>query len=474
MKKIFTILCLFSMVVLFSSCDKENVSPFVFVDYKDGVELYKYVSEDINIESINIPDEYNGKKVIRIEDDAFDDLYSIKEIKLPKYLEEIGEDVFTCQNELHFKNVPDTIKIAGNSNLASKEVSRYNLLKNNSEFKVTDDAVFSKDGTTLIAYNSDNDKTEYTISTKIKTISENAFFDADNLEKVVISEGVETIENNAFANCTKLKEISFPNSLKHMEADSVTDTKWYQEQKGEVIINGKFLIKETENVGQQYKIPEGVTHLLCDFYENVDEELYEDEQMVEVLTLPKTLEYISPDVDLSYISIFYVEDGNENFIIDNGTFIYNNDKTKIIRYANGTGTNLVLNDNIKIIGEGAFSDRNTQNIVLPESLEVIERYAFSTQNLKEINIPNTIKTIEEGAFAGCYKMNECNIPNSVERIERYAFSSIDKLKITIPSSVKYIHPQAFDDVNDLKIIGEKGSFAEEYAEIFDVDFEEMD
>lgn len=478
MKKLLIILCLFSITALMSSCDKEKVSPFVFVDYKDGVELYKYVSDDEYIESIDIPDEYNGKKVIRIEDAVFDDVYSIEKIKLPEYLEEIGEDVFTCQRELHLKNVPNTIKIVGNSYLASKEVSRYNLLKNNPEFKVTDDAVFSKDGATLISYNVSNDKTEYIIPNGVTTISENAFLDAKNLEKVIIPEGVKILEKNAFSDCAKLSEISFPKSLKHMESNSVSETKWYSNQKGEVIINGKFLIKEADYVGQKYKIPEGVTHLLCgfdDYYQ--DEESIENDETLpytEVLTLPKSLEYISPDIDLSNVSLYYIEDGNENFVIDKASFIYNKDKTKLIRYANGAEINLVLDNNIKVIGDGAFSDWDIESIVLPKSLEVIERYAFSIDNLKTINIPNTIKTIEEGAFAGCYEMKECKIPDSVERIERYAYRNIKDLEITIPDSVKYIHPQAFDNSEEVKIIGEKGSFAEKYAEIFDYDFEEMD
>lgn len=478
MKKILIILCLFSITALISSCDKEKVSPFVFVDYKDGVELYKYVSDEAYIENIDIPDEYNGKKVIRIEDAAFDDLYSIEEIKLPEYLEEIGEDVFTCQKELHLKNVPNTIKIVGNSYLASKEVSRYNLLKNNSEFKVTDDAIFSKDGATLISYNISNDKTEYIIPNGVKTIAQYAFLDAKKLEKVTISEGVETLENNAFPDCTKINDISFPKSLKHMEAYSVNDTKWYRNQKDEVIINGKFLIKESDYVGQKYKIPEGVTHLLCGFddYDQDDEETESDETLpcTSVLTLPKSLEYISPDIDLSNVSLYYIEEGNENFVIDDASYIYNKDKTKLIRYANGAQTKLALDDNIKVIGKGAISDCDIEEIVLPESLEVIERNAISTLSLRKINLPNNIKNINEGLFNSCFDLKEFKVPNTIERIEKDAFGNIKDLEITIPDSVKYIHPGAFDNSEGLKIIGEKGSFAEMYAEIFDYDFEEMD
>ena len=473
MKKIFLIvLTLVSVCVLSNCTNNKNISPFVYVDYKNGVELYRYISNEKYVESIDIPDEYNGKKVIRIEDAAFNDVYSIEKLKLPECLEEIGDDVFTGQNKIHLKNIPNTIKIVGQSNLASKEVSRYNLLKNNPEFKVTSEAVFSNDGTILISYDSSRENEDYIIPNGVKTIAENAFFNAENLKKVVIPEGVENLEHNAFFNCKKLIDISFPKSLRHMEADSVSETKWYKKQKGEVIINGKFLVKETENVGQQYKIPEGITHLLCDFYDYDEDE--ENVPYLSVLTLPKSLEYISPDIDLTNVSIFYIEDGNDNFVIDVGAFLYNEDKTKLVKYSKGNVKKLVLKDNIKTIGENAFNFSNISNLTLPDSLERIEKYAFTSSNLNKINIPKKIKTIEEGTFAECYEMRECKIPTSVERIERYAFSDIDDLEIVIPDSVKYIHPQAFDDCKNLKIVGKKNSFAEKYAEIFDIDFKEID
>ncbi len=473
MKKFILIISTLVIVFVLSNCaNNKNISPFVYVDYKNGVELYRCILDEKYIESIDIPDEYNGKKVIRIEDAAFNDVYSIGEIKLPECLEEIGDDVFTGQSEIHIKNVSNTIKIVGLSNLASKEVSRYNLLKNNPDFKVTDNAVFSSDGEILISYDSSRESEDYIIPNGVKTIAENAFFNAENLKKVVIPESVETLEHNAFLGCKNLTNISFPKSLKHMEADSVSETKWYKKQKGEVIINGKFLIKETENVGQQYKIPDGITHLLCDFYDYDEDD--ENVPCLSVLTLPKSLEYISPDIDLTNVSIYNIEDGNDNFVIDNGTILYNKGKTKLIKYSKSNVHKLVLKDNIKIIGENAFNFSTVSNLTLPDSLEKIEKYAFISSNLKKINIPKNIKTIEEGTFAECYEMKECKIPNSVERIERYAFSDIDDLEITIPDSVKYIHPQAFDNSEDLKIVGKKNSFAEKYAEIFNIDFKEID
>lgn len=471
MKKFILIISTLVIVFVLSNCtNNKNISPFVYVDYKDGVELYRYITDEKYIESIDIPDKYNGKKVIRIEDAAFNDVYSIEELRLPECLEEIGDDVFTGQNEIHIKNIPNTIKIVGLSNLASKEVSRYNLLKNNPDFKVTGDAVFSSDGKILISYDPSRKREDYIIPNGVKTIAENAFFNAENLIKVVIPEGVEILEHNAFLGCKKLTNISFPTSLKHMEADSVSETKWYKKQKGEVIINGKFLIKETENVGQQYKIPDGITHLLCDFY---DYDEVEDVPYLSVLTLPKSLEYISPDIDLTNVSIYHIENGNDNFVIDNGTILYNNDKIRLLKYNKSNVHKLVLKDNIKIIGENAFNFSTVSNLTLPDSLEKIEKYAFISSNLKKINIPKNIKTIEEGTFAECYDMKECKIPNSVERIERYAFSDIDDLEITIPDSVKYIHPQAFDNSENLIIVGKKNSFAEKYAEIFDIDFKEI-
>lgn len=470
MKKITLILCTLMVVMLFASCDKKiDIPTFLFVDYKDGVELYKYNSDDREQTKIEIPSEYDGKPVIKIEDGAF--LYTdwLEEITISENIEEIGDYSFGLDKNTKVINESNKIKSAGLNAPAFEDTCRYNLLKNNPEFKVTDDAVLSKDGTILISYNISNHKTEYTVPKGVKTIAKYAFLNAKYLEKVVISEGVETLENEVFFNCAKTIDISFPKSLKHMEADSVHDTGWYKNQKGEVVINGKFLIKETKPLEKRYKIPNGVTHLLCNFEENLGVS-----HIPEVLTLPKSLEYISPDIDLSNVSLYYIEEGNENFVIDDASYIYNKDKTKLIRYANGAQTKLVLDDNIKVIGKGAISDCDIEEIVLPESLEVIEKNAISTFGLRKINLPNKIKNIEEGLFNNCFDLKEFKVPNTIERIEKDAFVSIKDLEITIPDSVKYIHPQAFYNSEGLRIIGKKGSFAEMYAEMFDYDFDEMD
>lgn len=471
MKKTILIISVLIMAVISTACDKKTDIPtFLFLDYKDGVELYRYNSDDKKQTKVEIPSEYEGKPVIKIEDDAF--LYTdwLEEITISENIEEIGDYSFGLNKNTKVINESNKIKSAGINTPAIEGVSRYDLLKNNPEFKVTDDAVFSKDGTVLISYNVSNNKTEYVVPKGVKTIAKYAFSSAKHLEKVMISEGVETLENKVFYNCAKTTDISFPKSLKHMEFDSVHDTGWYKNQKGEVIINGKFLIKETKSLKQQYKIPEGVTHLLCNFEENLGAS-----HIPEVLTLPRSLEYISPDIeDLSDISLYYIENGNENFVINYASLIYNKDKTRLLRYANGAEKNLVLDDNIKAIGERAFVFSEVEKITLPESLESIEKYAFSRSNLRTVSIPSKINVIKDGTFYGCHYLKEFKVTDTIERIEKDAFGNINDLKITIPDSVKYIHPGAFDNSEGLKIIGKKGSFAEMYAEMFDYDFEEID
>lgn len=473
MKKTILMISVLIMAVISTGCDKKTDIPaFLFLDYKDGVELYRYNSDDKKQTKAEIPSEYEGKPVIKIEDEAF--LYTdwLEQITISENIEEIGDYSFGLNKNTKVINESNKIKSAGRNAPAFEDTSRYNLLKNNPEFKVTDDAVFSKDGTVLISYNVSNNKTEYTVPKGVKTVAKYAFLNAKYLEKVVISEGVETLENEVFFNCAKTTDISFPKSLKHMEADSVHDTGWYKNQKGEVIINGKFLIKESEYVGEKYQIPEGVTHLLCGFddYEQDDDTL----PCTSVLTLPRSLEYISPDIDLHNISLYYIEDGNENFVIDYSSLVYNKDKTKLLRYANGAEKSLVLDDNIKAIGESAFALSEVEKITLPANLESIGEYAFSTSDLRKVNIPDKIKNIEKGLFNSCLDLKEFKVPDTIERIENDAFGNIDDLTITIPDSVKYIHPGAFDNSEGLKIIGKKGSFAEMYSEMFDYDFEEID
>lgn len=111
---------------------------------------------------------------------------------------------------------------------------------------------------------------------------------------------------------------------------------------------------------------------------------------------------------------------------------------------------LHLNDTVTVIGQTSFSSNEISSLTLPKNLKEIERSAFSTNKLTTVEIPNGVTSIGDYAFA--YNLLEV---------------------VKIPPSVVEIGPLTFrDNPTNMKIIGEKGSYAEEYATLNGFQFEE--
>ena len=71
------------------------------------------------------------------------------------------------------------------------------------------------------------------------------------------------------------------------------------------------------------------------------------------------------------------------------------------------------------------------------------------RSLKDVTLSENTKAIDRLAFANCTSLNELKIPESVTEISEDAFQNIE---------------------SQLTICGEKGSYAEKYAENNDIKF----
>ena len=176
-------------------------------------------------------------------------------------------------------------------------------------------------------------------------------------------------------------------------------------------------------------------------------------------------------------------------------------------------------DSVKVIGAEAFAwCENLQTINIPTSVTTIDAAAFAgnnklqsitipnsvtelgaaafilNENLTSVTLPNTISSIPYATFAGCVSLKKIDIPNSVKAIEKEAFSMTGFTEFTVPDTVTTIGYQVFSDCEnlvkvtipktvtkigddifeggseDVTIYGEKGSYAETYANKFGIPF----
>ena len=153
-----------------------------------------------------------------------------------------------------------------------------------------------------------------------------------------------------------------------------------------------------------------------------------------------------------------------------------------------------LSSGLKVIKRDCFENSGLKSIVIPDGVETIEEWAFcNCWDLESVSIPDSVTKIGYQIFVYCTKLKEINLPPYINEIAPYAFSDTGIEKITIPDGVKAIRQGAFE-ASALKqitipasvaefdadafpkglqtIIGERGSAAQELAEVLGVAFQE--
>ena len=239
---------------------------------------------------------------------------------------------------------------------------------------------------------------EVVIPSEIKGIpvvqlSEDSFKDCTILETVTVSEGISYI-NNAFTGCTNLEKLVIPKSV----------TK----------INGTFSDSPNLTI---YGYSDSYAENYC---------------------IQNNIKFIDLNADEYGFKCENLPDGTR----------------KLLEYK-GTSANVVIPNDISIIGEFAFYQCiSLTSISIPDSVTSIGDAAFAyCTNLTSISIPNSVTSIEDYTFFRCTSLKEVNITNGVTSIGSVAFEGCTNLtNVTIPNSVTYIKPGAFRDCKNITSI----------------------
>lgn len=121
---------------------------------------------------------------------------------------------------------------------------------------------------------------------------------------------------------------------------------------------------------------------------------------------------------------------------------------------NGIGQNMfgrlklkqiVLPENLKIIGGSAFLSSSLENIIIPASIKTIENGAFESTKLVNIVIPSNVTELSDNVFALCGKLQSITLPDGLFKIGYRAFWGCFSLRsIELPQSLTNIDIDAFD------------------------------
>ncbi len=352
------------------------------------------------LESISIP---NG--VQKLEASAFTECKELKTVSIGTGVTEMGKNVFAYATKL------ESISVASA----------------NPAYKSASDALFSKDGKTLVAYPIGNAATTFSL-TGVTTICEGAFGLSRTLTTLTIPSSVTCIEQYAFNQAYMEEGIIFEvrEGWKYGEEEILASEL-------ESANNARFILCASGAAGSKgdktwTREGSGDSALPSDW--NSDNIEYRE----------------SNDGSYYIVASGYNASGNVKIPAE-----YNNKPVKSIDDGAFGGveglTAISIPGTIETMGGKAFvSCVNLEIVVLEEGVTMVGESAFADCiKLKTIIMPSTLKIIGGSAFERCFALEELVLGSGVEMIALYAFAGCEGLKrVTVPASVRHIEYGTFN------------------------------
>ena len=232
----------------------------------------------------------------------------------------------------------------------------------NSQYKVENQVVYSKDGERLVMYNSTKPENSFIVPNTVSIIDPCAFDNAQRLEYVIISNGIKEIGEMAFSGCEKLTSVVIPNSVNEI---------------------GSSAFEYCENLNN-VSFPSGIKVIPAHSFLGCG---------ISNLVIPTTVEIID---DYAF---------SENFELDEITIPSSVKTIGEGAFSEcGNLSTIVLSEGLKTIGDAAFASTDINTIKIPSSVEEIGEEAFDCcTNLETIfvakgkkydNLPEDINVIE--------------------------------------------------------------------------------
>lgn len=345
--------------------------------------------------SLVVADEYNGKPVTHIKENALKDKTYFTSIILPDTITTIGDYAF-YGTKISSITLPESVTTIGASAFENSRISTINIPSN-----VT----------------SIGDRAFQTTSVKniklpegLTSIGASTFYDCSALRSITLPASLTSIGENAFHNCYNLYTIIYKGDLAGWCAISGLDT-FMRNNVGNVT-NPRRVSVDGQDLTDEIVIPDGVT--------SIGNGAFAWCTSVWSITLPEGVQRIG------------------DYAFDNSGIVRIN-----------------IPESVTTIGARAFNDcEKLSTISLPNSVASIGEWAFyGCKELENITLGNGLKSIGANAFTDCYKLSSINIPDSVTSIGEQAFSSCKALtSIAIPNNVATIESWTFNYCSNLKSI----------------------
>lgn len=305
-----------------------------------------------------------------------------------------------------------------------------------------------------------------TFSVGLKSIEDNAFGYCESLKKVVLPEGLEKLDG-AFCGCYNLENITFPSSLSEIDSDrsAIYDTKWYENiaDSAPIYCGGIFLgfkvgyntpyknikINSTYTVRAGTKtvymnecyvdklttlnLPDGLKSLTIKLPTNVN-----SNYKITKLTVPESVDHVDIEgmYDLKTIKL------PTTAKLDVNCFM-NCPAIESLTIPKGNiRLEAWLNDCVEL-----------KSITLPsDTMEVVG--TIGSKNLTSVNLSNV--RILKDSFKSCSGLTKVNLPDSLLSIEGAFGGCTNLTTVTGGKNVRYVGDSSFANCSKLKSFGSIG------------------
>ncbi len=343
-----------------------------------------------------------------------------------------------CSTDVTSLFIPSNVYSFGRSYIP--RLNAVQVDENNAYYSSVNGVLFNKEQTTIIYYPVAKTDISYTIPEGVISIGEEAFRES-LIETIYFPSSVKELRREAFY-ASRLMVINFaPNS----QLETIGEEAFSSIYDVETIT----IPKSVKTIGFKAFYVSPLQEIIFEegsLLETIGESAFENSRDLTSIFIPDKVSSIGKNAfkGLEALTEIVVDANNQYYSSLDGV-LYNKDRSVLIQYPIGkVNTTFTLPNTAIEIGDFAFERANNlTEVILNEGLQIIGEGAFSFSSLESVTIPSSVVQIEMVAFECANNLTEVILNEGLQTIGDFAFVNTSLVSITIPSSVTVIMPGAF-------------------------------